>query len=159
MRFQHRKSHMIDLLFPTALFFVFALSALTVILLAANIYQQTTDSASENYTSRTALSYVNEKIRQSDTAGGVTLGTFDNRDALILAQEIEGESYKTYIYEYNHTLRELFIKDGVDAVASDGKKIIDVNGFTMKSMGNSLYEFTCVDTDGTTTSVVAGTQS
>lgn len=159
MRFQNRKSHMIDLLFPIAIFFVFTLSALTVVLLAANIYQHTTDSASRNYTSRTVLSYVNEKIRQSDTTGGVALGVFDREDALILSQEIEGVTYKTYIYEYNHSLRELFIKDGVDAVASDGKPLMDVEHFTMEQVGDSLYQFSCTDTDGTQMTIVAGVQS
>lgn len=159
MRFQNRKTHMIDLLFPIALFFVFALSALTVILLAANIYQGTTDSASKNYTTRTALSYVTEKIHQSDIAQGVALGQFDGEDALVLSQEIKGEIYKTYIYDYKGTLRELFIKDGVDAAASDGKKIIDVADFTITQIGNSLYRFTCTTTDGTSHSTVVGVNS
>ena len=64
---------MIDFLFPVALFFVFALSALTVILLAARIYQSTTESSSLNYTARTSLSYINEKIHQNDCDGAVYL--------------------------------------------------------------------------------------
>ena len=38
MQSRTKRKHMIDFLFPTALFFVFALSALTVILIAARIY-------------------------------------------------------------------------------------------------------------------------
>ena len=38
MGFRLKRRHIIDFLFPIALFFVFALSALTLILLAAGIY-------------------------------------------------------------------------------------------------------------------------
>ena len=50
MRFHTQRKHMIDFLFSVALFFVFALSALIVILLAARIYQSTTEHSSLNYT-------------------------------------------------------------------------------------------------------------
>ncbi len=52
MRFRVKQRHMIDFLFPVALFFVFALSALTVILLATQIYKSTTENSSLNYTRR-----------------------------------------------------------------------------------------------------------
>ena len=67
MKFRTRQKHIIDFIFPVALFFVFALCALTVLLLSARIYQSTTDSSSRNYTARTGLSYVSEKIHQNDT--------------------------------------------------------------------------------------------
>lgn len=40
-----QKRHAIDFLFPVTVFFVFTISALTVILLAAQIYQSTTDDS------------------------------------------------------------------------------------------------------------------
>ena len=49
MGFRLKRRHIIDFLFPIALFFVFALSALTLILLAAGIYQSTTERSSLRY--------------------------------------------------------------------------------------------------------------
>lgn len=43
MRFQSRKHHIIDILFPISLYFVFTVSALTVLLLATNVYRTTTE--------------------------------------------------------------------------------------------------------------------
>ena len=48
MRFRTQQNHMIDFLFPVALFFVFAVSAMTVILLATGIYRSTTEHSSRN---------------------------------------------------------------------------------------------------------------
>lgn len=65
MKLLSQKRHAIDFLFPVTVFFVFTISALTVILLAARIYQSTTDDSQRNYTSGTALSYLTEKLRQT----------------------------------------------------------------------------------------------
>ena len=97
MRFRTQQNHMIDFLFPVALFFVFAVSAMTVILLATGIYRSTTEHSSLNYTARTSLAYICEKIHQNDTGGDVALGTYDGCEALILKQSNREDTYQTYI--------------------------------------------------------------
>lgn len=148
MRFRTQRNHMIDFLFPVALFFVFAVSALTVILLATNIYRSTTEHSSLNYTAGTSLSYITEKIHQGDEGGNISIGTFDGNDALVIEQEYNDEIYYTYIYEDEGALKELFVKAGVDVNASAGKTILPVKSFTVKEIGEQAFSFTCVDDDG-----------
>lgn len=159
MQFYTRPKHMIDFLFPVALFFVFALSALTVILIAARIYQSATKTSSLNYTSRTSLSYINEKIHQNDLNGAITLGSFDGYDALIMKQSIGEDTYCTYIYADNKELKELFIKDGTVADASSGRKILDIQDFSMDQLSNRLLRFSCTDQNNQTSFMVIGIRS
>lgn len=159
MRFRTKHRHMIDLLFPVALFFVFALSALTVLLIAARIYQSTTEHSSLHYTSRTSLSYISEKLHQSDQAGAVSLGTFDGCDALIIQQTHDDNTYYTYIYSYDNRLRELFVKAGVDASASSGREILEVQDFSMEELSEGLLKFSCTDREGQTASSIIGIRS
>ena len=159
MRLQTKHKHMIDFLFPVALFFVFALSSLTVVLLAAGIYQSTTEDSALNDTARTSLSYITEKIHQNDTKGMVSLGTFDGCDALVLQQTYNDENYYTYIYAYENELKELFIKDGANATASDGKAILQVKDFSIELVNDRLFKFQCVDKDDRTASVIVGLRS
>lgn len=160
MRFSIEKKHVIDFLFPISLFFVFAATSLAVILLAANIYSDTTSAAESGYSTRTALSYITEKIHQSDSEGAVSLGTFDNRDALIIRQTFDHElTYTTYIYEDNGILRELFIQDGVHALAGNGKEIMPVQGFIMKKLSGSLFQFTCSSSEGKPLSTIVAVKS
>lgn len=159
MRFRTQRNHMIDFLFPVALFFVFAVSALTVILLATNIYRSTTERSSLNYTAGTSLSYITEKIHQGDEKGNVSLGSFDGHDALILEQEYNDETYFTYIYTDQNELKELFVKDGVQTDAASGKTILPIKSFTMKEAGNSSFSFTCIDQDGQKASSIVSIRS
>lgn len=159
MGFRLKRRHMIDFLFPIALFFVFALSALALILLAAGIYESTTENSSLQYTSRTGLAYISEKIHQNDENGAVYLGNIDGYDALVLEQEYGDERYHTYIYVCKEELKELFIKDGVAAEAEDGRTILEVQDFSMKQISDQLFQFECTDIDERTSSVVIGIRS
>lgn len=156
MRFKTKHGHMIDFLFPVALFFVFTLSALTILLLAAKIYQSTIDHSSLNDTARTSLAYISEKIHRNDAKDSVSIGTFDGCDALILKQTHEKDDYYTYIYTYENELKELFLKEGATADASSGKTILKVKSFTMKPLSENLISFKCIDSKGKTASIVVG---
>ncbi|MGI6110665.1 MAG: DUF4860 domain-containing protein [Bilifractor sp.] len=69
-----------------ALFALFMACAILVILFGARVYKSTVEKSNANYSSRTLLSYVTEKIHQNDRAGGVSVGEFDGMPALILEQ-------------------------------------------------------------------------
>lgn len=153
------RKHVIDMIFPFALFFVFAASALLVILLAAHIYQDTTALAEDNYESRIVLSYVSEKVHQGDENGGVFIGTFDGRDSIVIRQTYGGQSYETYIYEEDGVLRELFLQEGVAASAADGREIMEVHDFQMEQLQPGLFRFSCTTGEGEALSTVVAVLS
>ena len=68
-------THMVDLLFTLALVCVFAASALMVVLIGANVYQNTVEGMDENFSARTSVTYVATKIRQNDTEGTAYIST------------------------------------------------------------------------------------
>lgn len=148
MKFQTKRRHMIDFIFPIALFFVFALSTITVLLLAARIYQSTTENSALNYTAGTSLSYISEKIHQNDVAGGVTIDSLDGTPALVMEQEIEGDPYYTYIYALDHQLMELFVKGDTNVDLSSGTRILEIRDFTMEETEDGIFSFTCTDKNG-----------
>lgn len=159
MGFHLKQKHMIDFLFPIALFFVFALSALTLVLFAARIYRSTTENSSLQYTSRTGLSYISEKIHQNDGNGTIALGSFDGCDALIMDQFYGEEVYHTYIYAYGQELKELFIRDGVTASAADGRTILEIQDFSIEQLSENLFQFDCTDAKNQASSTIVGIRS
>ena len=59
------KHFIVDILFVLALFGVFAVSALALVTIGADVYQHTVEDMGVNYESRTAVSYILEKVRQN----------------------------------------------------------------------------------------------
>ena len=148
MKLLSQKRHAIDFLFPVTVFFVFTISALTVILLAARIYQSTTDD------SHTALSYLTEKLRQNDREDGIFLDKFDGTQAVVLRQETADASYLTYLYAWDGQLRELYVKEGTTLSPSAGKSILPVKEFSVEETENQVITFRCTDTSGKTATAV-----
>lgn len=152
------QKHVIDFLFPAALFFVFAASALAVVLFAASSYQKTAAASDQNYGLRTALDYVTEKIRQGDTVGAVSVGEFYGHESLIIRQSYEDQACLTYIYEDSGYLKELFIREGAQASASAGTEIVKIRSFDI-SREKNCYRFSCEMPDGETVSAVVTVRS
>lgn len=142
------KRHVVDLLFPIALFLVLAASSLFLVILAANVYQKSVVWEESNYECRTCLSYVVEKIRQCDEEGGVETGTFDGIPCLILHQTFDEREYVTCLYSYNGQLRELFMQEGASMDASDGQRILEVCGFSVTEQEKGIFRISCLDENG-----------
>ena len=159
MRFHRNRSHVIDLIFPLAVLFVFAASSLVVLILSVHIYTGQTEQAEAHYRTDTPLSYVEEKIRQNDSDGGISAGTFQGQECLVLKGGSGDIRYTTYIYSYKGKLKELTLRDGTDASLSDGKDILAVADFSVSEIRPGLFRFTSTDTDGTTASVTISERS
>ncbi len=141
MNTEREKKHIVDILFVLALFLVFTLSTLTLVLFGANIYQNTVNSMEDNYNARTVCSYISEKFRSNDSAGGISIGSIDGQPSLILNQEINDASYSTYIYEYDGYLRELFVSDSVTLgaeVLNAGNKLCPIDKFEVSECAEGL---------------------
>lgn len=148
MRFQTRSRHVIDFIFPIALFFVFAASSLVVLILAADIYGSTTDQLQTNDENRTALSYISEKIRQNDSGNALSITTLEDTECLALSADYNGIPCTTYIYASEGMLRELFTRDDAAVSLKNGKNIMKIDTLTMSQIDEHLYQFTTVDSQG-----------
>lgn len=148
MRERTERKHVIDFLFPLALFFVLTATSVALVVLASGTYSRQVQDSEDSFVSRTALSYVTEKIHQTDEYGAVYAGTFDGQDAIVICQTYSEQTYMTYLYEYDGYLRELFIQDGVDAKASDGRRILASDSFSFEESQEGLFHLYCTNKDG-----------
>ena len=74
------RKHVIDFLFPLALFFALAASSVALVVLASGSYSRQVHTSEDSYASCTALSYVTEKLHQADSSDAIDAGTFDGQD-------------------------------------------------------------------------------
>lgn len=159
MKFRTPNRHIIDLIFPIAVFFVFAASSLAVLMLSARLYRSQTELADGNYTTRTSLAYVNEKIRQNDENGSISIRTVEKKQCLALESVMDGIPYTTYIFASEGTLKELFIRNDAPLHLSDARAIMNVHDFTMEEIGANLFRFTSADQNGSASVLIASERS
>lgn len=135
---QKQQRHIIDIIFVLALFCLFALSAIFLITIGADIYGKTVDNMESNFHTRTALAYVTEKVRQSDVEGRVSIGEFNGHQALVITSRISDIDYNTYIYEYNGCLKELMCRQDVILGPEAGQDILEVSEFMLAPVNEYL---------------------
>ena len=115
---KQEKHFIVDILFVLALFGVFAVSALALVTIGADVYQHTVEDMGVNYESRTAVSYIMEKVRQNDTA-----------DSIFLTDLYDGH------------LKELFMREGASLggqVLPAGTDIMDLQEFSLSYASDDL---------------------
>ncbi len=135
------ENHVIDILFVIALFCIFALSAIFLITIGGNIYGKTASHMESNFNGRTSFAYVTEKIRQSDEAGSISVGSLDGIPALLLESRQDDTEYITYIYAYEGYLKELLVRKDTPLAAFAGQDILPVSEFALSQIDEQLYEF------------------
>ena len=132
------KGSAISGLFTMLLFLVFVLCALFSVLMGSQVYENITKRSDENFSGTTALSYIANKIRQGDRQDGVDIIEVDDTSVLQLKQKIGEETYHTWIYWKDGSIRELFTDENSGLGLEDGLEILECSGLSMEKKGSSI---------------------
>lgn len=133
-----QQKHIIDILFVLTLFGLFALSAIFLISVGANVYSKTVDHMDENFDTRTSLAYITEKIRQSDREGCITIGNLDGNDAIIITTHTDDTDYYTYLYQHDGYLKELMVREDISLGPDAGQDILAISDFSVTLINDKL---------------------
>ena len=120
----------IENLVSPVLFAIFAFCILFVLLTGAKTYRAITDRDNAAFHHRTAAQYISTRIRSADAQGALEVGELDGCSALILTEEIEGETYCTFVYAYEGFLCELFTAENSGLGAADGEFLFPLTSLT-----------------------------
>ena len=124
------EGHSISGLFSFLLFLLFTACALLLIISGSKVYQNSLSHMEENFSSRTAIAYVTEKLRAYDTRGAISLTTVEEIPALCLRETTEEGEFSTYLYYYEGALRELFLRSSSAPSAQLGTAIVSLQSFS-----------------------------
>lgn len=150
MNFAKRDKSIVDFIFIIALFGMFAITGLFVVLFGARVYQSTVAGMDANYSSRTALSYITEKIRSHDYTDGVlvTNAVGDDNSVLMLYENVNDRRFVTYMFVDDGYLKEYTAGEDYDFHYDDGMKILKMDKFKVTKIEDSLYGVEITDEYG-----------
>lgn len=134
-----KHGHRLHTLVILILFLVFALSSVSVLMYGTKVYKSVTEKTDENYSLRTGLIYLSNKIKAADKSS-IYMDTYQKVDMLVIPEEIEGQMYETRIYCYNGQLREIFTDVGNDIPLDGGLYITDMKNLTITEKNKGLLE-------------------
>lgn len=155
MNFAKRDKSIVDVIFIVALLGVFIVSALFVVLFGARVYSQTVSATDRNYSSRTALSYITEKLRSHDCSGGVEISDEPGAEgqSVVMLKTIGDDNgeYVTYLYVDEGYLKEFTASKDYEFDSFEGSEIMPIKEFRAIKVSESLFEFNIVDGEDNST--------
>jgi hypothetical protein len=143
-----QKQHITDIVFVLSLFCVFAILALFVVVLGANVYEGISENMTRNYNARTSVSYITEKIRQNDNRGDIAIERIGGGGALVLTHTQGEDAYETWIYVNDGQLRETTVREGAEVKPGDGQPIMELRDMSVEYNGARLIRVTALDLEG-----------
>ena len=147
MNSKRRDKSIVDSLFLLALFGVFLICALFIVLFGAKIYKNTVKSSDDRFITRTSYTYITEKIRQNDNSKGIKIDTTGSNSVIILTRTENGKDYETFLYCDEGYLKEYTSAAGNTFNKASGTKIIALDSMYAEQCGTNLYSFTLTGSD------------
>lgn len=150
MKNERKKSGgIISMLFTMLLFLVFVLCALFTVLTGGKVYENISARMEQSYSQSVALQYIANKVRQGDVGGQIEVKTIEDTSVLELRQVIGEETYLTWIYYLDGSIRELFTFSDSGLTLQDGLEILECEGLQMEQKGSLITAKTVGEYGGT----------
>lgn len=97
---KQNRQNQFPFIFIMLIYLIIVILSVMIISLGKNIYDSINEERNTNYNLRVSLSYIANKIRQSDKRGAVEIRQVSGVNALVLNEEFDEEKYQTWIYFY-----------------------------------------------------------
>jgi hypothetical protein len=124
-------------MFTITLLGVFAMTALLVAVMGAQVYSHAADKLQANFDTRTSLVYIAEKVRQCP-GERIEVERMGGSTALVLTEQYDGVDYESWIYAHDGKMYELLIKKGDPMSPGDGQRIMDLESLDIEKDGDLL---------------------
>ena len=125
MRGRIEEQHPIDFVFVLLLFLVFSMCTLAVVYIGSHIYTTTTHTMEMNYNNNTVMEYI------------IDIQQIDDTCVLCIHNQVNDQSYTTYIYNDQDQLKELYINDTEKFSKKNGTPLMEVKNISF-SIKDSL---------------------
>ncbi len=117
--------------FIVIILMVIVLAAMVILMNSGRIaYSRIISNSDSVQNARTALSYINMKVRQNDMENSMEYveNLFNGRDALVIKHGGLEKGMITYIFHDGEALREIYVMEGRNPDPDDGILIVKIDG-------------------------------
>lgn len=129
------KGKLANTIFFLSLLCIFVICSGLVISYQISGYQHIIQQNEITSNQGTVMSYLRNKIRFADQESMITILKKENTDILKLTQN----EAVTYLYVYDHQLRELYADPNYEFTLEEGEVINPLDDLTMSINNNTLY--------------------
>jgi len=137
-------------MFTILLLGIFALTAIFVAVMGANVYANSAEKLKANFDTRTSIVYLSEKIR-TNPDDSYDVREVDGNTALVLTEEWNGFVFESWIFVANERLCEVTISQGDTVLPGVAQQIMPLKSLDAQIINGGI-EITVVTAAGDTNS-------
>jgi len=150
-----KKNHSINMMFTILLLGIFALTAIFVAVMGANVYANSAEKLQANFDTRTSLVYLSEKIR-TNPSDDYDVREVGGNTAIVLTERVGDFVFESWIFVANERLSEATIMQGDTVIPGAAQQIMDLKSLDAKKRDGGI-EITVVTLAGdTNTTFISG---
>lgn len=139
-------------LFALLIAFLFSITTLLLVLMGVEAYRNVSRSLDANNQIRASLSYVANKIRSAERADDISLQLLDGHSVLVIRSAQDQALLKTYLYDRDGYLMEIFADEADPFEPERGEKITAVSAFSVEEK-DGLFQISATTPDNRQISV------
>ena len=142
------------------LLLLFSLGIFLLASTTSTTYERLVDEKTDTEDVRIATSYLVTKFRQNDRTNAITVDyrTIEGSDAVVIQEELLGDTYQTWIYLADGSLRELTILEGETIEFDRSFEIVKLDSFKI-SVNEKTVKMSLVKGDSDASDVVVTLKS
>ncbi len=141
-----KNNNQIDTVAVLMLYLMFSILVIFTFMAGIKAYNSIRNKNNDNYSLRTSLQYVSNKIKAYQKKGAIEVSELNGKTALKIIENLDGKEFDTYIYENEGMLCELFIEADTKIDLSWGTKINNIQTFEIEKLSDKLIEIRTNDT-------------
>ena len=141
-------------MFIVALLCLFAMSALFVAAIGANVYQNSATKLQENFDTRTSILYLSEKIRAC-ADGTADVRDLDGNPAIVISTRTNDTVHESWIYVYEGQLREATKAENVTLDPRAGQRIMSLQALSAKKTDGGIEVSVTTDSGYTHSTIIS----
>jgi len=126
---------------------IFSISTFTLVVSTASSYGKNHEDTAAKDNLRLAVSYIDSKIKQSNRNIYILEKAIDNKNAVVIENNIKGEIYQNIIYYKDGYLKELYVEKGTNLSEVEGFDIANIKDISIENKANGLVEISITTAD------------
>lgn len=138
----------LEFLLVMMLILISGLGMLGIVTLGANHYFKTVHHLEEQFNVYNSLNYIGMKIRQNQSPSNIHMVIKDNKQILVITEEIEEVVYETWIYQYEDKLYELFTEKGNAIDLKNGVALMPIKKLVMEKSDEEVVKIQITNQEG-----------
>lgn len=135
---------LIELILVLMLLVLVASVVFTLAGTGSQAYLRLTSKQSQAADLRTGLSYIDVQLRRHDVQDELSIqpDPFSSKPALLITQQIEGQTFLTWVYLRDGYLCELFVLEGTTVTDAMASRIVPIDGMEIEVLENDVLKIT-----------------